>query len=76
MAAGCYDVMAEKNITPGKDISIVGFDNRMVSEYLKPSLTTMEIPLEQIGYEAAKMLLEGELKDKLIPCKLIQRQSI
>ena len=76
MAAGCYDVLLEKNITPGKDISIVGFDNRMVSEYLKPSLTTMEIPLEQIGAETAKMLLEGNLQNKLIPCKLILRDSI
>jgi len=48
----------------------------MVSEYLKPSLTTMEIPLEQIGAETAKMLLEGNLQNKLIPCKLILRDSI
>jgi LacI family transcriptional regulator len=76
MAAGCFDALIEKNIVPGKNVSVVGFDNREVSEYLKPSLTTMEIPLEEIGVESAKMLLEKDLKNKLIPCKMIFRDSV
>ena len=76
MAAGCFDALLEKNIVPGKNVSVVGFDNREVSEYLKPSLTTMEIPLEEIGVESAKMLLEKDLKNKLIPCKMILRDSV
>jgi len=76
MAAGCYDVLAEKNIVPGKDISVVGFDNQSVCEYLRPNLTTMAIPLSEIGYEAAKMLLEQNFQNKLISCKMILRDSI
>ena len=76
MAAGCFDALLEKNIIPGKDVSVVGFDNREVSEYLKPSLTTMEIPLEEIGVESAKMLLEKDFQNKLIPCKMILRDSV
>ena len=76
MAAGCYDVLAEKNIVPGKDSSVVGFDNQTVCEYLKPNLTTMAISLSEIGYEAAKMLLDENFQDKLIPCKMILRDSI
>jgi hypothetical protein len=36
----------------------------------------MEIPLEEIGVESAKMLLEKDLKNKLIPCKMIFRDSV
>ncbi len=76
MAAGCFDALLGKNIIPGKDVSVVGFDNREVSEFLRPSLTTMEIPLEEIGIESAKMLLEKDFQNKLIPCKMILRDSV
>ena len=45
-------------MTAGKDISVVGFDNREVSTFLVPQLTTMEIPLPQFGVCAAEALLK------------------
>lgn len=57
IAAGAYAFFYENDLKPGRDISIVGYDNRDISESLYPPLTTYELPLEQLGYEAITRLL-------------------
>ena len=53
-----------------------------MSDYLSPALTTMEIPLEEIGRKSAEVLLkkidgkEIETNDIKIPCRLIERKSV
>lgn len=88
MAAGVYDYFYEKGITVGKDISIMGFDNMELSDYLHPHLTTNEIQLEEIGRKSAEVmidLLENEAGNGYgnassltykIPCKMIERESV
>lgn len=85
MAAGAYDYLYENNIIVGKDISIVGYDNNNISEYLRPRLTTNDILLKKIGKKSAELLidiLEDGMADcnkqKIIklPCKMIIRESV
>ncbi len=91
MAGGVYDYLEEKGLVVGKDISVVGFDNQDIAEYFRPSLTTMALPLAEIGRQSARLLLEklmsesdsketGEQNEKLIeisvPCHLEERHSV
>lgn len=82
MAAGAFEALKENNLQPGKDVSVIGFDNREISEYLEPQLSTMEIPLRQIGQTAADIVVkkingtEIESNQIFIPCRLIERQSV
>ena len=83
IAGGVYDYMNENGIVIGKDISVVGYDNRMISEYLVPKLTTMRLPLEQIGYKSADILIgileKNELPENMevrMECQLIERDSV
>lgn len=85
MAAGAYDYLYENNLTVGQDISIVGYDNNMISEFLRPQLTTVDIPLNKIGKTAAEYfinLLEDEFdsneKKEIIklPCNMVIRESV
>lgn len=85
MAAGAYDYLYDNHITVGQDISIVGYDNNKISEYLRPRLTTNDIPLKNIGKTAAEYfikLLEDELdsneKQEIIklPCNMVIRESV
>ncbi len=82
MAAGVYDYLYEQGKQPGKDYAVAGFDNREMSDYLSPALTTMEIPLEEIGRRSAEVLVkkidgrEIETNDIKIPCRLIERKSV
>jgi LacI family transcriptional regulator len=84
MAIGAMDAVREANLRVPEDISVVGFDNREVSEFVFPRLTTAEIDLKAIGYEAAQMVTKklngvGEYADMqniLIPGKLLIRETV
>lgn len=64
-----------------EDISIVGFDDFESSKFAQVPLTTVQQPFEQLGYEAAKLLLELckqtsiTAKKILLPTKLVVRDS-
>jgi len=81
MAAGCYHAAAEQGLKIPDDISIAGFDNRDISRYLYPSLTTMNLPLQDIGKKAFNMLLDSINEDSkepqqiVLPCQVIKRNS-
>lgn len=84
MAAGVYDYLREKNLVPGKDINVAGFDNRVFAEFMTPPLTTTAIQLYQMGIQSAQTLLsmiEGKTTDQIqlkqsVPCKLVERKSV
>ena len=89
MAAGAYDYFYENNIIVGHDISIVGYDNNEISAYLRPKLTTSDIPLKKIGETAAEYfvkLLENRIdgtndgsnnQDIIkLPCNMVIRDSV
>lgn len=83
MAAGVYDYLYEKKLVPGKDISVAGYDNRTMSQYLKPALTTVEIPLYDIGRKSAEILLNQinspenfEVQHHFVQCGFIERDSV
>jgi len=85
MAAGSYDYLYEHDIKVGQDISLTGYDNKEISEYLKPNLTTNDIQLKEIGKESAKIILklleDGCIESKKheiikIPCRMVVRESV
>ena len=71
-------------------MSVAGFDDQIIASYLNPSLTTMEIPLHEIGRRSAALLVEkiteknGEKADEehkkgaviKMPCSFIERNSV
>ena len=79
LAFGVIEVLNSKGL---KDISIVGFNNIQISEYQKPSLSSVDINSEELGNYATSLLinkLEGKeikLNKYIIETKLIERESI
>ncbi|MCL2080325.1 MAG: LacI family transcriptional regulator [Oscillospiraceae bacterium] len=84
MAAGAIDAIREAGLRVPEDISIVGFDNREISEYTYPKLTTAEIDLKRIGYKAAEEAArrisdDGEnsgMREIIVPSKIIIRDTV
>lgn len=83
MAAGVYEYLNNSNTYSTEDISIVGFDNRTVSNFLKPALTTMRIPLHDIGRKSGELILQqinnkeaSQKQECFISCELIERKSV
>lgn len=84
IASGAYQYLYEIGKVPGKDISIMGYDNQDISESITPSITTMALPLEELGYKSAEKLLsmiEENVKecvgcDEKLSSVLIERESV
>ncbi len=62
--------LKSNNISVPDSISVVGFDNLEFSELIMPALTTIKHPLNKIGEDAAKYLMEA-IKKKSKPEKIV-----
>ncbi len=82
MAMGCYQALYELGKKVPEDISVVGFDGMSLTESMVPPLTTIAQPIFDIGYTAAKFLVdaieypEREIPNKVFNTKLIIRESV
>lgn len=57
LALGCYDALRELGLRVAQDVSVSGFNDMPFVDKLKPPLTTVRIPLYQMGAQAARTLL-------------------
>ncbi len=57
MAAGCYKTIESLGLNVPDDIGVTGFDDIILSEFLTPRLTTVHIPITEIGKSAARLLI-------------------
>ncbi|MHA7967633.1 LacI family DNA-binding transcriptional regulator [Paenibacillus sp. CAU 1782] len=81
MAVGALRAAQQAGISIPGDLSLIGFDNREFSEYLTPRITTMDLPLRQMGYSSMETLtgmIKGEPPEgNFSPlCTLIERDSV
>lgn len=56
IAFGANKAAYKCDIETGTDVKIIGINNIPISKYMVPSLTTVEIPQEQMGIEAVRLL--------------------
>jgi DNA-binding LacI/PurR family transcriptional regulator len=81
MALGVLNTLDELGISVPEDISIVSFNNVLLSEMVKPPLTSVDINIFDLGYQASKNLIQKiensdePIKRIIIPHKLIERSS-
>jgi LacI family transcriptional regulator len=81
MVIGCLRALREHGMSVPHDMSLVGFDNIPVSEYLDPPLTTVDLHMRQVGAAAMNRLrglLNGTDAQPLIsihPTHLVVRAS-
>jgi LacI family transcriptional regulator len=81
IAAGAILGLSQLNLQVPRDIALVGFDDRAFAAHLPVPLTTIALPLLEMGVQAANRLfaaLAGEpLKNERIyvPCQLVIRES-
>lgn len=77
IAFGVYQAVTEAGLRIPDDISIMSFDNDEVAAYLRPGLTTIALPYEDMGGLAVELLLEQDSpRETLVPMPIIRRASI
>jgi len=59
IALGCIDALAEVGLHCPRDMSVVGFNDMLLMDRVTPALTTVAIPLHDVGAEAARLLMEA-----------------
>ncbi|WP_353095996.1 LacI family DNA-binding transcriptional regulator [Tissierella praeacuta] len=80
-AAIVMKYLKERDIRIPEDIQIIGFDNSFICELLQPSLTTIQQPIEELGFLVVEFLInlindeDVIIKNHLLETKLIQRES-
>ena len=78
MAAGVYSVSHRLGLRIPQDLSVVGYDDSDLASQLWPGLTTLHLPVRQIGRQAAERLLRAEdaaLPDDEVFLELVVRGS-
>lgn len=82
MAIGVYEEVIQSGLKIPGDISIIGFDGHEICNYTNPPLATIYQPLEEMGEECARLLIEQIEQDKnrhakiVFPVELIPGKSI
>ena len=81
MAAGAIRAVRDLGRDVPRDVSVVGFDDVLLAEYLSPTLTTVRQPLYEMGRAAAQIAIallqekEVEVRTRFDP-ELVVRQSV
>ncbi len=81
IAFGAYQAAAENGLRIPEDLSIVSFDGSSLSRALRPQLTSLALPHEEMGIKAANYLLQEHNKSEeslheYLPMPIIAGNSI
>jgi len=82
MALGALMALAEDGLAVPEDVAVVGFDDIPVARYVSPPLTSVRIPIAELGARAMERLLlaleRGERhahRHEVLPTALVVRRS-
>lgn len=82
LAIGAINGFMKKGVKVPDDISIIGFDNLAIAEYIMPGLTTIQQNISAKGEEAVNMLfnsMNGDFQtkqEKILPISIVERESV
>lgn len=81
IAFGAMKAITEKGLAIPEDISIIGFNDSEMCDFVTPALTTIHAPAYDMGQHGANLIyvssnlsIDTPLKVK-IPCRLVERES-
>ncbi|MDO5064325.1 MAG: LacI family DNA-binding transcriptional regulator [Actinomyces bowdenii] len=81
MAMGAYDALRDRGLRVGEDVAVIAIDDQgLIADQLRPALTTVALPWEDMGRAGAEHLLalvagEQVPARTLVPGRLIRRHS-
>lgn len=71
LAAGVCKELLSREMVPGREVDVFGFDNTTMSRVVTPSISTVSQPRKKIG-ETAVMLLAEKMEDPSAPSRIVQ----
>ncbi len=71
MALGAYKAIKEKKLRIPEDIAVVGFNDDPLASVIEPNLTTVRIPIYEMGVAASKMIIALLQNQEVFPAQKI-----
>ena len=71
MAASALSVLASAGRSVPEDVAVVGFDDMAVALSTSPQLTSVRQPIEEMGHEMARLLVEAVDASDPVPRRVI-----
>jgi DNA-binding LacI/PurR family transcriptional regulator len=83
MAAGALAVLQEQGRSVPDDVAVVGFDDSIIARHVNPPLTTVHLPVEEMGQRGVRLLIDrmqsadasAPPAEEVLPTRLVRRQS-
>lgn len=63
VAAGAAQALEEAGLRVPQDVSLVGYDDVPVAQEMRPRLTTVHVPLEEMGRQAVRIAVADDRED-------------
>ena len=71
VALGLLRALAELGLRVPEDVSVVGFDDLALLDYMSPGLSSVHVPKEEMGARAAELLIRHiEARKRIAPVRL------
>lgn len=75
-AAGVISALTHAGKRVPEDVAVVGFDDVPIARYMRPSLTTVRVPIEQVGREGVRQLVRLIRGEQAEPLVLMQTELV
>ncbi len=79
VAMGVYQALGEQGLVVPDDVAVVSFDGSELASWLRPRVTSVALPFEQMGDLAVRLLLDAggvEPGPHLVPMPVVEGQSV
>lgn len=82
MAAGAYRALREAQLRIPQDVSVIGYDDLPICQFLDPPLASVRQPNQGLGQLVAQLVInaiqhtEPFRQDMLVPAQLLVRESV
>jgi DNA-binding transcriptional regulator YhcF (GntR family) len=70
------DQCQQKNLTPGKDVGVISYNETPMKKYVKEGITVISTDFELMGKKIAEFVSTGEKVNTIIPTRLTKRKSL
>lgn len=75
IAIGAMSAIRDAGREVGRDIAVCGFDDVPSSRDVTPALTTVRVPLSDIGYQAFRATVDADWQQTPLPLEVMVRAS-
>ena len=75
IAIGAMSAIRDAGREVGADIAVCGFDDVPASSDVTPALTTVRVPLSEVGYQAFRATVDADWEQPPLPLEVVVRAS-